>query len=55
MTLLSPLAKPRTLVFLTYPQMGLLDLTGAQTVFWAATKAMAERCFQQNCHGVIFV
>lgn len=33
MTLLSPLAQPRTLVFLTYPQMGLLDLTGAQTVF----------------------
>lgn len=34
---------PRTLVFLAYPQMGLLDLTGAQTVFWAASKAMAER------------
>ena len=46
MTLLSPLAQPRTLVFLTYPQMGLLDLTGAQTVFWAATKAMAERGLQ---------
>ncbi|MGF6098548.1 GlxA family transcriptional regulator [Pseudomonas sp. 18175] len=42
----SPLAKPRTLVFLAYPQMGLLDLTGAQTVFWAATKAMAERGLQ---------
>ncbi|TFY93485.1 helix-turn-helix domain-containing protein [Pseudomonas nabeulensis] len=39
----SPLAQPRTLIFLAYPQMGLLDLTGAQTVFWAATKAMAER------------
>ncbi|MHC6225140.1 GlxA family transcriptional regulator [Pseudomonas sp. X10] len=38
-----PLEQPRTLVFLAYPQMGLLDLTGAQTVFWAATKAMAER------------
>ncbi|KTB66855.1 DJ-1/PfpI family protein [Pseudomonas allii] len=37
------LSQPRTLVFLAYPQMGLLDLTGAQTVFWAATKAMAER------------
>ncbi|WP_369811731.1 GlxA family transcriptional regulator [Pseudomonas citrulli] len=36
-------SRPRTLVFLAYPQMGLLDLTGAQTVFWAATKAMAER------------
>ena len=39
----SPLGQPRTLVFLAYPQMGLLDLTGAQTVFWAATKALAER------------
>ncbi len=28
-----PLSQPRTLVFLAYPQMGLLDLTGAQTVF----------------------
>ncbi|CDF96549.1 Transcriptional regulator, AraC family [Pseudomonas sp. SHC52] len=37
------ITQPRTLVFLAYPQMGLLDLTGAQTVFWAATKAMAER------------
>lgn len=46
MTALSPLGQPRTLVFLTYPHMGLLDLTGAQTVFWAATKAMAERGLQ---------
>jgi hypothetical protein len=38
-----PLSQPRTLVFLAYPQMGLLDLAGGQTVFWAATKAMAER------------
>ena len=37
------ITQPRTLVFLAYPQMGLLDLTGAQTVFWAATKAMTER------------
>ncbi|MEN2394350.1 GlxA family transcriptional regulator [Pseudomonas halotolerans] len=37
------IGQPRTLVFLAYPQMGLLDLTGAQTVFWAATKAMLER------------
>jgi transcriptional regulator GlxA family with amidase domain len=37
------ISQPRTLVFLAYPQMGLLDLTGAQTVFWAASKAMAER------------
>ncbi|WP_250964167.1 helix-turn-helix domain-containing protein [Pseudomonas sp. CG7] len=37
------ITQPRTVVFLAYPQMGLLDLTGAQTVFWAATKAMTER------------
>lgn len=37
------ISQPRTLVFLAYPHMGLLDLTGAQTVFWAATKAMTER------------
>lgn len=37
------LDQPRTLLFLAYPQMGLLDLTGAQTVFWAATKARAAR------------
>lgn len=33
----------RTILFVAYPQVGLLDLTGAQTVFWAATKAMHER------------
>ncbi|MCL8302210.1 hypothetical protein [Pseudomonas mosselii] len=37
------LDQSRTLLFLAYPQMGLLDLTGAQTVFWAATKARAAR------------
>ena len=35
MTPVQPLGQSRTLVFLAYPQMGLLDLTGAQTVFWA--------------------
>lgn len=35
--------RPRTILFLAYPQVGLLDLTGAQTVFWAATKAMQAR------------
>ncbi|HGY9626340.1 helix-turn-helix domain-containing protein [Pseudomonas juntendi] len=35
--------RPHRVVFLAYPQMGLLDLTGAQTVFWAAGKARAER------------
>ncbi|MBF6030476.1 DJ-1/PfpI family protein [Pseudomonas sp. P115] len=43
MMAVAALGQPRTLVFLAYPQMGLLDLTGAQTVFWAATKAMTER------------
>jgi transcriptional regulator GlxA family with amidase domain len=37
------ISQPRTLVFLAYPQMGLLDLTGAQTAFWAATRALAQR------------
>ena len=32
----------RTVVFVAYPQMGLLDLTGAQTVFWAATCRLAQ-------------
>ncbi|MFJ3481817.1 GlxA family transcriptional regulator [Pseudomonas sp. NPDC090202] len=40
---LAPFNRPRTVLFVAYPQMGLLDLTGAQTVFWAATKAMNER------------
>jgi len=35
--------QPRSIVFIAYPEMGLLDLTGAQTVFWAASKAMAQR------------
>ncbi|MNL02524.1 HTH-type transcriptional regulator CdhR [compost metagenome] len=35
--------QPRSIVFVAYPEMGLLDLTGAQTVFWAASKAMAHR------------
>ncbi|CAI8904227.1 cyclohexyl-isocyanide hydratase [Pseudomonas sp. IT-347P] len=30
--------KPRNVIFVAYAQMGLLDLTGAQTVFWAATR-----------------
>ncbi|MFC5695998.1 GlxA family transcriptional regulator [Pseudomonas sp. GCM10022186] len=34
---------PRTILFVAYPRVGLLDLTGAQTVFWAATKAMQAR------------
>jgi transcriptional regulator GlxA family with amidase domain len=34
---------PRVVLFLAYPEVGLLDLTGPQTVFWAATKAMEKR------------
>ena len=34
---------PRTILFIAYPHVGLLDLTGAQTVFWAASKAMQAR------------
>jgi transcriptional regulator GlxA family with amidase domain len=30
-------------LFIAFPDVGLLDLTGAQTVFWAATKAMEAR------------
>lgn len=30
-------------LFVAYPQMGLLDLTGPQTVFWAAAKRTAGR------------
>ncbi|QSQ26748.1 helix-turn-helix domain-containing protein [Pyxidicoccus parkwayensis] len=35
--------RPRTVLFVAFPDMGLLDLTGPQTVFWAASKALAER------------
>ncbi|HEX4550144.1 GlxA family transcriptional regulator [Pseudomonas sp.] len=33
----------RDVVFIAYPRMSLLDLSGAQTVFWAASRALAER------------
>lgn len=35
--------RARRVLFVTFPEVGLLDLTGAQTVFWAATKAMEAR------------
>jgi taurine dioxygenase len=35
------------IVFVAYPKMGLLDLTGPQTVFWAAAKRMAGRAIDQ--------
>lgn len=34
---------PRRVLFVAFPEVGLLDLTGAQTVFWCATKAMEAR------------
>lgn len=36
-------AQPRRVLFIAYPRVGLLDLTGPQTVFWAASKALQER------------
>lgn len=36
-------ARLRRVLFVSFDDVGLLDLTGAQTVFWAATKAMAAR------------
>lgn len=33
----------RLVLFVAYPDVGLLDLTGPQTVFWAATRAMEKR------------
>lgn len=35
--------RPRLVLFLAYPDVGLLDLTGAQTVFWAASKYREAR------------
>jgi transcriptional regulator GlxA family with amidase domain len=39
----SRLQQPRTVLFVAFPEVGLLDLTGAQTVFWAASRCMEER------------
>ncbi|MDB5929559.1 MAG: AraC family transcriptional regulator [Polaromonas sp.] len=33
----------RLVLFMAFPDMGLLDVTGPQTVFWAASKAMEKR------------
>ena len=35
--------RARLVLFLAYPDVGLLDVTGPQTVFWAASKAMEKR------------
>ena len=42
---LHPPSRPpvRRVLFVAFDEVGLLDLTGAQTVFWAATKAMEAR------------
>jgi transcriptional regulator GlxA family with amidase domain len=34
---------PLTVLFVAYPDMGLLDVTGPQTAFWAASRAMEKR------------
>jgi transcriptional regulator GlxA family with amidase domain len=34
---------PRRVLFAAYPNMGLFGLSGPQTVFWAATQALARR------------
>src|SRR4029450_12045393 len=38
-----PHHKPRGGVFLAYPGMGLLDITGPQTVFWSAAQFLEAR------------
>lgn len=38
-----PATGQKLLLFLAYPEVGLLDLTGPQTVFWAASEALARR------------
>lgn len=37
------LNQAKIVLFLAFPQMGLLDITGPQTVFWAASKALEKR------------
>lgn len=52
--------KVKRVLFLAFADVGLLDLTGAQTVFWAATKAMEarglkgyERCTASLAGGLV--
>jgi transcriptional regulator GlxA family with amidase domain len=42
-TVAGPTDRPRVIVFLAYPGMGLLDLTGPQTVFWSAAHFLKAR------------
>lgn len=53
-------AKARRVLFVAFDEMGLLDLSGAQTVFWAANKAMQarglpgyERCTASMAGGLV--
>lgn len=39
----TPSTQPRRMLLIAYPGVGLLDLTGPQCVFWAATKYMEAR------------
>lgn len=39
----SPHKHEKLILFVAFSQMGLLDMTGAQTVFWAASRYMQER------------
>lgn len=39
----NPSSPARHVLFVAFPAMGLLDATGPQTVFWAASKALEQR------------
>jgi transcriptional regulator GlxA family with amidase domain len=46
-------AAPRLVLFVAFPRMGLLDLTGPQTVFWTASRYMEQRGLAgYECHTV---
>lgn len=48
-----PSAAPRTVLFVAFPDMCLLDLTGPQTVFWAANQALGPQPMgNYHCHTV---
>src|SRR5438552_1073456 len=38
-----PPDRARMVLFLTFPDVGLLDVTGPQTAFWAASRYMEQR------------
>jgi len=45
--------KPRLVLFAVFPNVGLLDLTGAQTVFWAASRYMERRGLAGYAHHTV--